>query len=223
MWLEVLSLLDRHENTLKMSDYLLEKLSLVSRKRLASTLLAFNKCVANGWLVPNKPFTKGLLITYSSPKYAEYHRTSSAIRDNLENESAPIGVPPNLPLPNLPKQKEKTLKKESKRKSSPSERPSFAEFVDSLTKNSAYQAMNLERELAKMDAWLALPKNKHRKKTRQFVLNWLNKIDEPLNGHQFSPHPKPGRCSEYIGLERCANTAVESGLCQSCFTRILPK
>jgi uncharacterized phage protein (TIGR02220 family) len=100
MWLEILSLLDRHDNQLKMSNYMLQKLAVVVRKRVPSTLLAFNKCVANGWLEPSQPFARGLLVTYSSPKYAEYHKIKSE-----------IGVPPKLPkLPSLPKKN--ILKKE---------------------------------------------------------------------------------------------------------------
>lgn len=54
------------------------------------------------------------------------------------------------------------------------------EFWSDLKANPAYRHIDLMVENGKMDAWLALPKNKHRKKTRQFVLNWLNKIDPPL-------------------------------------------
>ncbi len=57
------------------------------------------------------------------------------------------------------------------------------DFLESLKKNSAYQHINFETELAKMDAWLLLPKNKRRKKTPTFILNWLNKIEAPLNGN----------------------------------------
>ncbi len=57
------------------------------------------------------------------------------------------------------------------------------DFLESLKKNPAYQHINFETELAKMDAWLLLPKNKRRKKTPTFILNWLNKIEAPLNGN----------------------------------------
>lgn len=52
------------------------------------------------------------------------------------------------------------------------------EFINSLKTNSAYTHINLGAELAKMDAWLLTRPG--RKKTKRFVLNWLNKIEPPL-------------------------------------------
>lgn len=52
-----------------------------------------------------------------------------------------------------------------------------------LKTNPAYRHVDLEVECGRMRAWLALPKNKSRKMTPAFVLNWLNKIDPPLNGN----------------------------------------
>lgn len=45
----------------------------------------------------------------------------------------------------------------------------------------AYAGINIDRELSKMDAWFLSPKGKGRKKTRGFILNWLNKIDVPVS------------------------------------------
>ncbi|MDH5738689.1 MAG: hypothetical protein OEY77_00020 [Nitrospira sp.] len=71
------------------------------------------------------------------------------------------------------------------------------DFWSSLGANPAYQHIDLAVENGKMDAWLALSKNKRRKKTRQFVLNWLNKIEQPMqNGNGRTNHapipPFPG-------------------------------
>lgn len=52
------------------------------------------------------------------------------------------------------------------------------QFVDSLKSNPAYKHIHLEAELGKMDAWLS--SRPGRKKTRRFVVNWLNKIEIPL-------------------------------------------
>ena len=54
------------------------------------------------------------------------------------------------------------------------------EWTASLKTNPAYAHIDFPREFGKMDAWLALPKNKNRKRTRAFVLNWLNKIEPPM-------------------------------------------
>ena len=67
-----------------------------------------------------------------------------------------------------------------KREKSPPVRPSVEDFLKTLKENPAYKHINLEVELGKMRAWLALPKNTARKLTRQFILNWINKIENPL-------------------------------------------
>jgi hypothetical protein len=68
------------------------------------------------------------------------------------------------------------------------------DWITELGKNPAYQHINLTVEIGKMDAWLALPKNAKRIKTRSFVLNWLNKIEAPMqgsNGKVRPPAPPP--------------------------------
>ncbi len=54
------------------------------------------------------------------------------------------------------------------------------EFVTQLKNNKAYTHIDLDQELSKMDAWLLT--NPARKKTRRFIVNWLNKIDRPIEG-----------------------------------------
>jgi hypothetical protein len=56
------------------------------------------------------------------------------------------------------------------------------QFITALRANPAYQSIDLDRELAKMDAFLLTPKGRGRKKTRQFIVNWLNRIDRPMVG-----------------------------------------
>lgn len=52
------------------------------------------------------------------------------------------------------------------------------EFLESLKSNPAYRGINLEAEFGKMDAWLSTKPG--RKKTRRFIVNWLNKIERPV-------------------------------------------
>lgn len=61
-------------------------------------------------------------------------------------------------------------------------------FIDELKKNVAYKHLNIDVELGKMDAWLLTPKGRGRKKTRTFVVGWLNRIDAPME-----PGKKPER------------------------------
>jgi uncharacterized protein YdaU (DUF1376 family) len=54
------------------------------------------------------------------------------------------------------------------------------EFLSELRATGAYDGIDLDAELRKMRAWLLTPKGRGRKLTRQFVVNWLNKVDRPL-------------------------------------------
>ena len=53
------------------------------------------------------------------------------------------------------------------------------EFILSLKTNDAYKHIDLDTELLKMDTWLKI--HPGRKKTPRFVLNWLNKIEKPID------------------------------------------
>ncbi len=66
------------------------------------------------------------------------------------------------------------------------------DWIVTLKTNPAYAHLNIDTELAKMDAWLSTKPG--RKKTRQFVVNWLNKIDAPIassHGSGIRPPPPP--------------------------------
>ena len=70
-------------------------------------------------------------------------------------------------------------------------------FLETLKTNIAYKHINLEVELAKMDAWLKLPRNKGRKKTERFVLAWLNRIEATIPAQS---KPKPGAAPLQTGV-----------------------
>lgn len=63
--------------------------------------------------------------------------------------------------------------------------PTFitGKFMEDLKNNPAYSHIDLELELARMDAWLSV--NPRRKKTKRFIVNWLNKIERPLPHNAF--------------------------------------
>ena len=54
------------------------------------------------------------------------------------------------------------------------------QFITFLKNNPAYQGINIEKELHKMDAWLLTPKGSGRKKTHRFILNWLNRVEREV-------------------------------------------
>ncbi len=84
--------------------------------------------------------------------------------------------------PDCGKEREKTNKAKSARSNLPDDA-----FIEALKANPAYSHIDIDRELAKMDAWLLTPKGRGRKKTRQFIVNWLNKIDVPVQTKQNKP------------------------------------
>ena len=53
-------------------------------------------------------------------------------------------------------------------------------FFEKLRKNPAYKGIDIDRELSRMDGWLSTPAGTGRKKTKRFIVNWLNRIDVPL-------------------------------------------
>lgn len=88
-------------------------------------------------------------------------------------------------------EKEKDTEKDTEKEKRSSSKPPPAQIVHpktdedfflSLKSNSAYQHIDFDQEFGRMRAWLELPKNKQRKLTRQFALNWLNRIDKPIGG-----------------------------------------
>lgn len=65
-------------------------------------------------------------------------------------------------------------------------------FIASLKTNRAYQHLDVDTELGRMDAWLMTRPG--RQKTRKFIVNWLNRVDRPVtvNGHDDDDGPGPG-------------------------------
>lgn len=57
------------------------------------------------------------------------------------------------------------------------------EFVEDLKKT--YDWVNVDIELKKMDGWLSTRPN--RNKTRRFVIEWLNRIEKPMEKQSYVP------------------------------------
>lgn len=55
------------------------------------------------------------------------------------------------------------------------------QFLSELKQH--YPGVDIGRELHRMDAWLLTPQAKGRQRTRRFVVNWLNKCDQPMAGN----------------------------------------
>ena len=68
--------------------------------------------------------------------------------------------------------KESKVKERKENKAEPS-------FIEQLKTLPAYAHINIETEISKIDAWLLV--NKHRTKTKRFIINWLNRIEKPMS------------------------------------------
>ena len=71
------------------------------------------------------------------------------------------------------------------------------EFLTAIKNNPAYKGIDIDRELGKMNAWFLTPRARKRKKTRAFIVNWLNKIDRPLT-IQTVDKPSPAEVEKQI-------------------------
>jgi len=54
------------------------------------------------------------------------------------------------------------------------------EFIQALKANPAYSGVDVDLELAKIDAWLLTPRGRGKTKTRGRILNWLNRADRSM-------------------------------------------
>ena len=54
------------------------------------------------------------------------------------------------------------------------------EFIQALKENPAYEGINIDREIGKLDAWLLTPRGKGKQRTRQRIVNWLNRAEKPV-------------------------------------------
>jgi hypothetical protein len=96
--------------------------------------------------------------------------------DIEEEKVSPLlnGFSPNPPLPfsSLTSEKKKV-------------RVADSDFIAQLKTNPAYKGIDVEREFGRMKAWLSA--HHGRQLTRQFAVNWLNKVDPPLKLNGYTP------------------------------------
>jgi len=174
-WLQILIYLDRTENQWRLTGDWLAVLSRSVRQSSANLQRQISWMTAKGWLQVGESSADGSPLLLKASNWLKYNKSPEHKKQITDSSKGSNGVPllsyHNHSVPNH------TIKNKSMplRASVVDE-----EFWSDLGANPAYQHINLTVENGKMDAWLALPKNKHRKKTRQFALNWLNKIEKPL-------------------------------------------
>lgn len=103
LWLEILSILDRHDNQFKVVDNTISNLARRVRQRPASVQLALSYWLASGWIELNKELTTPQQTVYSSPKYWKYHRT----REILGSQKGDIKAVLSYPILSETKEKER--------------------------------------------------------------------------------------------------------------------
>lgn len=96
------------------------------------------------------------------PKFADFQQLTG-------RNGAAVAPPVPVPVPVL---------KDKDSRPRGNGRLTDGEFVGALTANPAFAHIDITAELSRMDAWLLA--HPGRKKTRGFVVNWLNKIERPL-------------------------------------------
>lgn len=110
----------------------------------------------------------GCIVTLDSPLNNREYPPDSLIPDSL--------IPDSL-------MQVKPVKKPSR----PAQQETLENWLTELKSNEAYKSINIEKEYGKMSAWCTL-KKKQPSKLR--FLNWLNRIDAPLDNIPTVKKPK---------------------------------
>jgi len=101
VWLEILAILDAHDNELRVISTTVDNLGRLVRLSPKNVRAIIGQCVANGWLMIGQLSVDGSVMFYSAPNYPKYHRTR-------EPKGRDIGSPPNRTEPNRTKEKSKS-------------------------------------------------------------------------------------------------------------------
>jgi hypothetical protein len=116
-----------------------------------------------------KTTNKNSLISILNWEKYQYETTSNATSKQPNN---------NQQTTTSEEYKHITYKKEDSNPKRLTARLPDTEFLMTLRDNPAYKGVDIDRELAKMDSWLSTRPG--RKKTRRFVVSWLNKAEVPV-------------------------------------------
>ena len=105
----------------------------------------------------------------------EARRSTKRVQESTKREQFVNEPPP--PINQEPRTiNQEPLKRVVADKPQPTPKLSDVEWMDSL--RTHYPHIDIEQESRKMDAWLSTRRGKQ--KTRRFVVNWLNRIDAPM-------------------------------------------
>lgn len=196
-WMQILVHLDRSGNQWRVSGDWVGTLSRMVRQSSANCSRQIRHMVEKGWLQVAETAADGSPLVFRSPNWSKYNRTPEHKGNSTNPEQGSVhdpllSFPTPTPFLTVPKKKEEApdARSLSSRAQCASHQPGEQKektaappqddegFYAALKSNSAYAHVDFPSELAKMDAWLLV--NPRRKKSRKFVVNWLNRIERPL-------------------------------------------
>jgi len=169
-------------------------------------VLEYDKTSIKARIFPNDRISVDKLLTeltdIGKALIYEVEKRQYIFIKNLVNHQV-IDRPRKSNLPPPPKNQLKSIEiklgkegRKGKEGNSQSAQLSDEEFIKSLKTNPVYKDIDIDRELAKMDVWLST--HPGRQKTRRFIINWLNKIDKPINISKSIKKPQEN-CSKCKG------------------------
>lgn len=130
---------------------------------------------------------KGMSAAYQLARYSELGELAALTEPELYGDPGSLyGDPGAIKGRSLPSTSGQEPKKSIKESSVPSRagfnsgKLSDPEFILQLKHNPIYAHIDILREIGKMESWLLIPKNRRRKLTASFMVNWLNKIEGPM-------------------------------------------
>ncbi len=110
-------------------------------------------------------------------RFREKSRNHCVITCNQNNHSKPQSSHTDTDTDTDTEEKSSPVGAAAKPKKE-SKKVSDEEFFAALKLNQGYAGIDIDRELARMDAWLLTRPSKQ--KTRRFIVNWLNRCDHRL-------------------------------------------
>lgn len=158
----------KHKQTV-MSSFILSDNRYVNEK-----LLAISEEQARKSSINRENGKKGGNPAFEKGKHNPYYNPEDKRQDKRQDNRkiSPATATATAITTEASKEEEQLLTKKSKI-------PTEEEFLASLKASPAYAHVNVPVELSKIDTWLLA--HPGRKKTRRFVVNWLNRIEAPLS------------------------------------------
>jgi hypothetical protein len=205
-WMQILVYLDRSGNEWRVSGDWLGTLARTVRQTVGNVARQIQWMTVKGWLRVRETAAEGFPLVYEAPNWAKYNKR----REPQWIESTPgIGTNDVPPLTNpTPSLSNPIHKKEIAVSAVPSPahpprrtvQSGDEEFIAQLKVNPAYRHLDIEAELGKMDAWFLTPNGARRKKTRAFVVRWLNQAADRQRevSHVSLPSNSHPACAEKV-------------------------